>query len=343
MEYKKMTIGYIANGKSTNRYHLYYALERSDKIKVKTIYERNLENTKWERVTGIQYTDQLEDLLNDSEIDVVVVCTPPQAHLELAKKVLNAGKHCVVEKPFCQTQQEAKEIFDLAKEKGLIVQCYQNRRFDGDFLTAQKVIESGLLGEIFEMELTFDYYRPSIPENEENFSVINSLWYGHGTHSLDQVISYFGKPDKVHYDVRQLLGEGRMNDYFDVDMYYGALKVSVKTSFNRVQPRPSIVVYGRRGMFIKKEKDIQEEQLKNFYMPENANFGEEPRERHGKAMYYDNEGMYHEKRIPTEKGDYGKFYDALYETIVFGKEKLVKDEETLLQLKMLEEGIQGMK
>ena len=46
-------------------------------------------------------------------------------------------------KAFYENSAEAKEIFALAKEKGLLVQCYQNRRYDSDFLTVQKVIESG--------------------------------------------------------------------------------------------------------------------------------------------------------------------------------------------------------
>ena len=81
-----------------------------------------------------------------------------------------------------------------------------------------------------------------------------SYLYGHGCHTLDQVISYFGKPENIHYDVRQLLGEGRMNDYFDLDLYYGNFKVSVKSSYFRVKERPSFVIYGKKGYFEKKER-----------------------------------------------------------------------------------------
>ncbi|MBS2905238.1 NAD(P)-dependent oxidoreductase, partial [Klebsiella pneumoniae] len=92
-----------------------------------------------------------------------------------------------------------------------------------DFLTVQNVIESGKLGDLLELEMHFDYYRPYVPENTNEFKPEMSYLYGHGCHTLDQVISYFGKPDHINYDVRQLLGKGRMNDYFDLDLYYGAL------------------------------------------------------------------------------------------------------------------------
>src|SRR5699024_12485498 len=90
--------------------------------------------------------------------------------------------------------------------------------------------------------------------------------YAHGTHTVDQVISYFGKPDDIHYDIRQLLGENRMNDYFDLDFYYDSLKISVKSSYFRIKERQSFAVDGKEGCFIKQTKDSQEIYLKILYI-----------------------------------------------------------------------------
>lgn len=257
----------------------------------------------------------------------------------VCKMVLEHGKNCLVEKPFMKNSQEAKEIFALAKEKGLLVQCYQNRRYDSDFLTTQKVIESGKLGNLLELEMHFDYYRPEIPLASKEYSCFDSYLYGHGCHTLDQVISYFGKPDKIHYDVRQLLGPGRMNDYFDLDLYYGILKVSIKSSYFRVKERPSFVVYGDKGCFIKANKDRQEEHLKLFYLPGSPGFGIDRIEDYGTLSYYDDEGNYHEEKVVSEVGDYGNVFDGLYGTIIEGKEPRIKDEQTLLQMEILETGV----
>ena len=270
---KKCVIGYYGNGKSTNRYHLPFSLNRKDTIKVKTIYDKFLSKAIWKRVEGINYTDNVEELLEDPEIDVVICPVPAAFHFETAKQVLAAGKNCVMEKPFTQNKAEAEELFALAKEKGVMIQCYQNRRFDSDYLTVQKVIESGKLGELFELEMHYDYYRPEVPEGFLSYKKEESYVYNHACHTIDQVIAYFGKPDRVHYDVRQLLGKNRMNDYFDIDLQYGNLKVSVKSSYFRVKERPSFIVYGKKGMFIKETKDRQEADLKKFYMPDNADFG----------------------------------------------------------------------
>ncbi|WP_035051100.1 Gfo/Idh/MocA family oxidoreductase [Carnobacterium pleistocenium] len=335
-----LTIAYIGNGKSTNRYHLPFS-QKSENINVKTIYSRHADSP-WDKVPGVHYTTNLEDIWSDPEIQLVAVCLPSSLHFKFAKLALENGKNTLVEKPFTETSKEARELFELAKSKNLLVQCYQNRRYDSDFLTAQKVIESGLIGELLEVEMHYDYFRPEVPESCTEFSAASSYLYGHGCHTIDQVLSYFGDPDSIHYDVRQLLGPSRMNDYFDLDFYYSKTKVSVKSSYFRIKPRPSFVLYGKKGMFTKQEKDRQEEHLKLFYMPTNPDFGIDTPEHYGTLTYVDDEGIYHEEKVVSEIGDYSHVYDGLYESIINGKDPLVKDEETIRQLEILEEGIQKM-
>ncbi|WP_338543800.1 Gfo/Idh/MocA family oxidoreductase [Paenibacillus tundrae] len=336
-----LNIGYIGNGKSTNRYHLPFSLNR-DELNVKTIYARSLEKAEWERVPGVQYTDDISSLMNDQDIQLIVICTHTESHYNYAKMALDHGKHVLVEKPFMLTKEEAVSIFQYAKEKNLVIQCYQNRRYDSDFLTTKKVIESGKLGDLLEVEMHYDYYRPEIPNAVSQFSKYNSYLYGHGVHTIDQVLSYFGKPDRIHYDVRQLLGPGRMNDYFDLDFYYNSLKVSVKSSFFRLKPRPSFVVYGKKGVFVKQTEDRQEEHLKLFYLPKgHDDFGIDLPQHYGVLTYVDDDGTYHEEKVISEKGDYARVYDDIYQAIVNGRDKVIRDEETILAMEILENGMKG--
>lgn len=335
-----LTIAYLGNGKSTNRYHLPFSRKLSDKIRIKKIYSPS--EPAWETFDDIEYTTKLADLWNDPEIQLVVITTLSQFHYEYAKLALRHGKNVLVEKPFAETSKEAKELFSLAKEEGLFIQCYQNRRFDSDFLTVQKVIESGKLGDILEIEMHYDYFRPEIPESTTTFSIANSYLYGHACHTVDQVLSYFGEPDDIHYDVRQLLGKGRMNDYFDLDFFYGTMKISIKSSYFRIKERPSFVVYGKKGMFVKQTKDRQEEHLKMFYMPDNADFGIDLPEHFGVLTYMDDKNIYREEKVTSEIGDYSRVYDGIYETLINGAEKLIKDEETILQMQILENGIRSI-
>lgn len=339
---KKLTIGFIGNGRSTNRYHIPYLLVRKDKFRIKTICARSPENSAWKRLTDAAYTADLEGMLNDPELDLVVVATPMESHFGLVRQVLEAGKNCVCEKPFTPTAAQAEELFALAQQRGVMLQCYQNRRFDSDFLTMQRVIESGKLGNIFEVELHFDYYRPEVPEKSTEFDPAQTFLLGYGCHMLDQVISYFGVPEHVHYDVRQLLGHGRMNDYFDLDLFCGDKKVSIASSYFRVKRRPSVVVYGTRGTFLKDSADKQEQHLKMFCFPGSPDFGVDTPSEYGVLSYYDSVGNYHEERVPSEVGDYGRYYDAVYQTLVCGAPPLVKPEETIAQLRILEKGVEGL-
>lgn len=129
-----LTMGFIGFGKSANRYHLPYLKTRNN-IKVKTIFVRqiNEELAAPYEERGVYFTTDLDELLNDKEIQVVTICTPAHTHYELAKKVILAGKSVIVEKPFCDTVEHAKELLALGREKGVVVMPYQNRRFDGDF------------------------------------------------------------------------------------------------------------------------------------------------------------------------------------------------------------------
>ena len=331
-----LRIAYVGNGKSTNRYHLPFAT-KVEGIVVSKIFARS--EPKWDKLEGTEYVQDIESIWSDETLDLVVITTPPASHFELAKEALMRGKNVLLEKPFCETSEQARELFRLAEEKGLFLECYQNRRYDSDFLTVQKVIESGKLGDILEVEMHFDYFRPEVPTNQLELKPINDFLYSHACHTLDQVISYFGEPNDVHYDVRQLLGPGRMNDYFDLDLFYeGALKVSVKSSFFRIKERPSFVVYGTKGCFVKQTKDRQEEHLKLFYMPNNEDFGKDLPEHFGVLTYMDEDNQYHEEKVISEVGDYSKVYQAVYETLVNGKEQVVKPSETIKQIELLEIG-----
>lgn len=331
-----LNVAYIGNGKSTNRYHLPFSSRLPEIVKVKTIYSRS-GKSQWQPLEGVNYTTDIADIYEDEEINLVVITSPGTTHFELAKQTLEAGKNVLVEKPFAETRDQAQELFDLAAEKNLFIQCYQNRRYDSDFLTTQKVIESGVLGDLIEVEIHYDRYNPEFSENS-TYNLIDSYTYGLGSHSLDQAISYFGMPDNVHYDLRQILGEGKMNDYFDFDLDYGQMKVAVQGSLMRFVARPSFAVYGKNGVFIKQTKDHQEDHLKLNYMPDQPGFGQDLPEQYGILTYLDDEGNYHKEAVVSELGDYRQVYRDIYETIINGKEKVVKDEETLLVMQLMEDG-----
>ena len=341
-----LTVAYIGFGVSVREYHIPY-VENRDDIRVKYVYRREEDIPAFAQYEPfypeIRFTTCLDDVLGDPEVNLVVVNTPDRFHVPYAKQILNAGKHALVEKPFAPTAKEAREVFALAKEKGLVCMPNQNRRFDSDFLTAKQVLESGKLGHVFEVVTSYDYYRPHMMDGMPNDQV-NNAPYGHGSHCLDQMISWFGTPDRVHTDLRQMQGAGMVCDYFDYDLYYDelGLKATAHANYRMAFQRPSFEIYGDKGAYIKYEKEQQERDLKKFYLPAgNDDFGLDAPEQWGTLRYYDEDGM-HEERVPSVRSTYSQWYDALYETVAHGAPQLVKPEETLAQMRILEDGLKQL-
>ena len=157
-----VTVAYIGFGVSVREYHIHY-VENRDDIKVKYVFRRQEDIAAFADYEPfypeIIFTTDLEQVLTDAEVDLVVVSAPDKFHVPYAKQILNAGKHALVEMPFAPTAAEAREVFALAKEKGLICMPNQNRRFDADFLAVREVVASGKLGQLVRLESHYDYFK----------------------------------------------------------------------------------------------------------------------------------------------------------------------------------------
>ncbi len=326
---------FIGFGKSATRYHLPYVLHRKADWHVAHIYRRSPKpDEQLPQYAHIHFTSELDDILNDPQVKLVVVCTHADSHYDYAKRALEAGKNVLVEKPFTPTLAEAKELFALAKSKGLTISPYQNRRFDSCFLTTKKVIESGKLGTIVEIESHFDNYRPvdggkpGLPQD--------GVFYGLGVHTMDQIISLFGRPQQVAYDIRHLRNKANPDDTFEAQLFYGDLKAIVKSSHLVKLEYPKFIVHGHKGSFIKYGIDQQETSLKANIMPGEPGFGADSSV--GILEYVDDEGNTVREEIAVETGDYGRVYDALYQTLVNGQDNFVSESDALTNMEILERG-----
>ncbi|WP_420245300.1 oxidoreductase [Citrobacter sedlakii] len=325
---------YIGFGKSATRYHLPYVLYRKDKFNVKRIYDiqRKPEIEASERYQHITFTSNPDDILNDSEIQLVVICTHPDSHYQYAKLCLEKGKNVLVEKPFTTTLEEAKTLFALAREKGLTVTPFQNRRFDSCFLTMKQVIESGKLGDIVDIESHFDYFRPDAETCPG--SDFTGAFYGLGVHTVDQILSLLGRPQQVGYHLRKLRNPHNPDDTFEVHLYYGTTTAIVKTSHLVKIAGPRFIVHGTRGSFIRYGIDQQETSLKAGIMPGDAAFGAD--QEMAVLEYVNTDGDIVRETFAAVPGDYGRVYDSLYATLTRGEANYLSESEALTNLEILE-------
>ncbi len=268
---------------------------------------------------------------------MVIVNTPDFLHYAMTKQALLAGKHVVVEKPVTQKSREAEGLIDLAKKLGLIFTVYQNRRFDGDFLTVQNIIDSGKLGRIIEFESHYDRCRKFITPNtwKENEDGFGGVLYNLGSHMVDQAYVLFGKPDSVTAHLRKIRKGSAVTDYYDIRLNYSDLSVTLKSSYLVKESGPRYTIYVENGTYRKWGIDPQEELLKQGKLPEGDGWGKEPESDWG-MLVYEKEGNDYSEKIETIPGDYRIFYDNLYNVIRNNVELLIKPEETVKVLKILE-------
>ncbi len=137
---------------------------------------------------GARPAADLDELLANSDVDMVVVSTPPNTHAALALRALDAGKHVVVEKPFCLTGREADHLVDAAEASGLTLTVYQSRRWDPDFLALQRLVSEGGLGEVFHLEAFVGGFQHPCHFWHSDAAVSGGVIYDWGSHYLDWIL-----------------------------------------------------------------------------------------------------------------------------------------------------------
>jgi len=286
------------------------------KFALKRIVERS-KNEAREIYPNATVSKSFEDLLNDEAIDVVVVNTPDQTHFEFAKKVLLAGKHVVVEKPFTQTVAQAEELIALAREKRLMLTIFQNRRWDGDFLTVKEIVKKQVLGRLVDFESHFDRYRYGIQPDtwKERADAGAGLVYNLGSHMIDQALVLFGMPEAVTAHIRIVRTRGEVDDWYDIKLHYSDLNVCTKSSYLVREVGPRYILHGTLGSFIKHGLDPQEEALKQGQAPGATDWGKESQEWWG-LLNTEVNGTQRKVIVETKLGNYGAFYNDVYDCIV---------------------------
>jgi scyllo-inositol 2-dehydrogenase (NADP+) len=337
---KKINTALVGFGMSGEYFHAAF-LDADPNFNLKKVVERHSSRSK-HLYPYIEVVRDISVALEDEEIDLVIINTPNPLHFEMAKKALQAGKHVVVEKPFTVTSKEAEELILLAAEQKKILTVYQNRRWDGDFLTVKKIIESKMLGELVEFESHFDRFRNYIKPNSWKEETLpgSGLLYDIAAHLADQAVCLFGNPKSIFADLRTQRPSGKIIDAFEVIMDYGKLKVTLKGNYLSKIPLPRFTLHGTEGSYMKNGLDPQEETLKDFGYRNSPEWGAEEPEYWGMIDTKINDLNY-SGEIETYAGSYAAFYENVYEAIVNGKELAVKPEEAMNTIRIIELAIES--
>lgn len=307
------------------------------------ILERSREKSK-EKYPHVTVVKKYEDILKDKIVDLVVVNTPNAFHFDMCKAALEAGKHVIVEKPFVNHADEAHELINLAKKKHKVLTVFQNRRLDSDFLTVQKIINSKTLGYLVEYEAHYDRYRNYVEPNtwKEDAGPGSGILYNLGSHMIDQALTLFGLPQAVTAKLNVQRKNAKAFDSYHILMDYEKFNVVLKSSYLVRDPGPRYKILGNLGSFTKYGLDPQEDALKEGKLPLGVTWGQEPEDIWG-TLDTEVQGVHIRGKVESLPGNYNIFYNNLYEAINKKAKLLVKPEEALQVIRMIELAIQSHK
>ncbi|MCA6068873.1 Gfo/Idh/MocA family oxidoreductase [Chryseobacterium sp. RG1] len=332
-------VGLCAFGMSGKVFHAPFLKEHPGFF-MSAVVERSKEESKEKYPDAVIYRS-VEEMLNNSDVELVVVNTPVQTHFEYAKMALNAGKNVIVEKPFTVTLAEAEALVKLADEKGLFLSVYQNRRFDRDYLQVQKIIQDKKIGNLKEVEIRFDRFRTeaSGKQHKENPEQTGSgSLHDLGSHLIDQATQFFGSPQKLFADIFSMKGKEFANDYFEILLFYpNELRVRLKSSVFSKEAHYAYIFHGDKGSFLQERTDDQENELVAGAIPEYGKEWTKPLQEADGILNFINENSETERILTySEAGNYMNYYQQIYEYMVFGYALPSPGQEVIQNMKIIE-------
>jgi scyllo-inositol 2-dehydrogenase (NADP+) len=331
----KITVGIASFGMSGKIFHA-PLLAHHKNFRIKRIVERT-KNEAQKLYPDVIVSRSFEDLLQDNEVELIVVNTPDQTHFEHAKKSLEAGKHVVVEKPFAQTSEHGKDLIELAKRSRKVLSVFHNRRWDGDFLTVQKIIKEGMLGRLVDFESHFDRYKTAIQFDswKEQSKAGTGTLFNLGAHMIDQALVLFGMPTAVTAHLKIMRTGSEIDDWYDIRLHYPNVNVNLKASLLVREPGPRYILHGTNGSFLKWGLDPQEEALKQGKNPNDPSWGKESKEWWG-LLNIEKDNRQFKEKYETLPGNYKAFYNNIFDSITHGTELAVKPKEALEVIQIID-------
>ena len=266
-------------------------IEAVEGLEVAAVMTRSPERAAQARAAhaGVRVVESVAQLVED--VDVLVVASPNSSHAEIALAGIERGLHVVVDKPMAVTAADARRV---AEAGGARVTVFHNRRWDGDFLTVQRLVREGALGQVTRFESRFERFRPQIKDGwrergdaDEGGGVLLDL----GPHLVDQALQLFGPPESVYAEVRTRRAGAQVDDDSFVALTHAGGEIS-HLWMSAIAPLhgPRFRVSGMESGWGCDGLDPQEAQLRDGMRPGDPGFG---------AV----EGL--------ERGNYPAFYEAV--------------------------------
>jgi predicted dehydrogenase len=274
--------------------------------------------------------------LRAAEHDLVVVAAPNRAHVPLGLAALGAGLPLVVDKPLAASADDGRRLEAAARERGLMLAVFHNRRWDADMLTVQRLVDGGALGDVQRFESRFERWRPEravgVWRELGDVAEAGGVLFDLGSHLVDQAVLLFGRALQVYAELdRRRHGAEVDDDCFIALAHPSGVRSHLWTSHTAAQLGPRMRVLGSRAAYVKWGLDPQEAPLRVGQRPGGPEWGREPPERWGRLGAGDEL-----EPVETEAGAYQRFYEGVVAALREGAPPPVSAREAIEVLEVLE-------
>jgi predicted dehydrogenase len=271
---------------------------------------------------GVKVVESIEQLL-ELDLNLLVIATPNSVHASQAIAGLKAGIPVVVDKPMGRTLKETEEIIQASKQFNTPVTTFFNRKWDSDALTIKKIINEGVIGNIFRLESRFERFRETI--NPESWRENQSASEGGGNlldlqpHLLSTALDWFGPAELVSSSINSIRG-GADDDTVLVLKHASGVDSYLSASTIIGSPGPRIRLIGDKGALIISDLDPQESMLRKGLYPKGGVWGESTK---SKSFIHRGDEIMEYQSVD---GNYGQFYIQVKEALSGGSWPVSIDE-----------------
>ncbi|MCZ6679721.1 MAG: Gfo/Idh/MocA family oxidoreductase [Candidatus Poribacteria bacterium] len=303
-----------------------YLVGLADGLNLYAIASRNAERREAaaEAHPGTKNYETIDQVIEDSHVDLVVFATPHDTHAELAIQAMDAGKHVVTDKIMCMSAAEADAMIEASQRNDVLLSVFHNRRWDWDYLTVRKIIADGLLGVPYLFQVAIMRYGP--PRGWRGVKKQSGgLLYDWPAHFVDQALQLVSAPVKtvfcdIHYGTRWDIDIGNYANLlitFENDVRY-----QIEISNLAKVEKPRWYVLGDFGGLVKCGLDPQERPM----VARNIDAAEEDPANYAK-VWTEAAGEQRELVVESVRGSWKSYYQNISDVLNKGAELIVKPEE----------------
>lgn len=309
----------------------------SNDLTISGIFDIKKERIEYAKENNLHTYASLEDLLSDESVDIVLCSTPNDCHKEITIKSLRAGKNVVCEKPVTLSSADLQDMIDVANETKKLFVVHQNRRWDEDFLTMKKIYDEGLLGDVFNIESRVHGSR-GIPgdwrkEKEHGGGMILD-W---GVHIIDQMLLMVKEKIKSVYCTIDHVTNGEVDDGFRLILTFeSGRKALLEVGTSNFIDLPRWYMLGENGTAVINNWDMEGKIVRITNWDKNDAIPVKTAAGLTKTMAPRTEETIATEDLPKVETDIKNFYRNVMDTISGKAEILIKHDELMRVMKLME-------